>query len=254
MPPPEPRSRTVSPGRRSASAVGLPQPRDAATASFGRSATSWPAYRLDVITSPPPSSVPQPQALPQQPPSPAEARRAAFAYFSRTTNLMSAVSAISASPRPTMSMMRACRPPPGALPAVRRPPHPGDLFRVDRAASRAALGVQKSQQLSKRLGSRGVAEERPFPPHGHQSLVPELFEMVRQRGRRNVELGLDLAGHETVRMRREEKPQNAEPRLRPDRGEHVRVPGDVLDPGPRPRFAHRPRTPCEVAITFVFPI
>src|SRR5579859_2798380 len=99
MPPPDPRSSTVSPARSSASAVGLPQPKDAATASFGRSAISRPAYRLDVITSPPPPSVPQPQALPQQP-SPAEARRAAFAYFSRTTSLMSAASGISPPPRP----------------------------------------------------------------------------------------------------------------------------------------------------------
>ena len=36
MPPPEPRSSTVSPGRRSATATGLPQPRLARTAASGR--------------------------------------------------------------------------------------------------------------------------------------------------------------------------------------------------------------------------
>ena len=36
MPPPDPRSRTVSPGRSSATAVGTPQPRDASTAASGR--------------------------------------------------------------------------------------------------------------------------------------------------------------------------------------------------------------------------
>ena len=39
MPPPDPRSSTTSPGRRSARAVGLPQPRLAATASAGSGAS-----------------------------------------------------------------------------------------------------------------------------------------------------------------------------------------------------------------------
>ena len=50
MPPPEPRSSTVSPGWSSASAVGLPQPSEASTAAEGRSATSSTAYRSLVIT------------------------------------------------------------------------------------------------------------------------------------------------------------------------------------------------------------
>ena len=42
MPPPDPRSSTVSPSRRSASAVGLPQPSDASIASCGIS-DAWRA-------------------------------------------------------------------------------------------------------------------------------------------------------------------------------------------------------------------
>src|ERR1039458_8109895 len=45
MPPPEPRSRTTSPGFNSASAVGLPQPSEARTASGGRADTSSIEYR-----------------------------------------------------------------------------------------------------------------------------------------------------------------------------------------------------------------
>jgi hypothetical protein len=45
MPPPEPRSSTTSPARRSATAVGFPQPSDAATASVGSSSRSAVAYR-----------------------------------------------------------------------------------------------------------------------------------------------------------------------------------------------------------------
>src|SRR5512142_3439328 len=62
MPPPDPRSRTVSPGFSSTSAVGLPHPSDAATASRGSALVSASEYRSDVIGSPPPQGV-----GPQQP-------------------------------------------------------------------------------------------------------------------------------------------------------------------------------------------
>ena len=44
MPPPEPRSRTRSPSWRSATAIGLPQPRLASTAASGREARSLTSY------------------------------------------------------------------------------------------------------------------------------------------------------------------------------------------------------------------
>src|SRR6266508_5652509 len=44
MPPPEPRSRTISPGLSSASAVGLPQPSEARTAAVGSAPTSSIEY------------------------------------------------------------------------------------------------------------------------------------------------------------------------------------------------------------------
>src|SRR3974390_3203943 len=50
MPPPDPRSSTVSPGLSSARAVGFPQPSEASTAADGRSATSSTAYRSLVMT------------------------------------------------------------------------------------------------------------------------------------------------------------------------------------------------------------
>src|ERR1700730_16703166 len=43
MPPPQPRSSTVSPGRRSATATGLPQPRLTRTAPSGMAPTSGQA-------------------------------------------------------------------------------------------------------------------------------------------------------------------------------------------------------------------
>src|SRR5215207_6909559 len=49
MPPPLPRSRTVSPGSSEARAVGLPHPSEALTAASGITATSSVPYRLPVI-------------------------------------------------------------------------------------------------------------------------------------------------------------------------------------------------------------
>src|SRR5215471_385640 len=89
MPPPEPRSSTVSPDRSSASAVGLPQPSEAATASAGSEAVSPSVYRFDVIGSAA-ASVPQQAFVEQQEASPpATTFSAALPYLSFTTCLMS---------------------------------------------------------------------------------------------------------------------------------------------------------------------
>src|SRR6266540_3190134 len=86
MPPPEPRSSTVSPGFNSASAVGLPQPSEACNAVAGTSPASATSYRFEVIGSQQSSAL----RLPQQPlPSPERTRCAACPYFSRTTSFTS---------------------------------------------------------------------------------------------------------------------------------------------------------------------
>src|SRR5437762_1231668 len=83
IPPPEPRSSTVSPGASSASAVGLPQPRDAATAAFGSAAVSLASYSLEVTGS---HSDEPPQ---HEPPLPLTTLSATCPYFSFTICLMS---------------------------------------------------------------------------------------------------------------------------------------------------------------------
>src|ERR1017187_6718164 len=85
MPPPEPRSRTVSPGFNWARAVGLPQPRLARTAVSGSSASSAP-YRLPVIGSAQWASAGAPPQQELEPP--ATTRNAACPYFSLTTSVM----------------------------------------------------------------------------------------------------------------------------------------------------------------------
>src|SRR5450759_5452320 len=86
MPPPDPRSRTVSPGFNSASAVGLPQPSDAFSAASGTSPACPASYRLEVIGS---QQLVALGALLQHPLWPAVTRKAAWPYFSRTTSFTS---------------------------------------------------------------------------------------------------------------------------------------------------------------------
>src|SRR5262245_4998615 len=81
MPPPEPRSRTVSPGCIFASAVGLPQPSDAATASAGSAEVCDASYKSLVMGSQQLRSPPPQEATP-----PAATCLAAAPYFCFTTS------------------------------------------------------------------------------------------------------------------------------------------------------------------------
>src|SRR5579871_3469328 len=115
MPPPEPRSSTISPGWSCASAVGFPQPSDASTASRGSSPVCAALYRFDVIGS-------------QQEHPPESTARAACPYFSFTASLSSMV-------RSSFAQIY-------------------DRARLDGFVPRAALRIQKAQQFLQDLGMR----------------------------------------------------------------------------------------------------
>src|SRR6185295_7337386 len=66
IPPPDPRSNTVSPSSSVASAVGFPQPRDASTASTGSPAFCRSSYKSAVIGSHASVVAPQHPLDPQQ--------------------------------------------------------------------------------------------------------------------------------------------------------------------------------------------
>src|SRR5262245_30489412 len=85
IPPPEPRSSTVSPGFNVARAVGLPQPNDALRASSGICVAWSSSYRRDVMGS---GLSPHDVVLQQERP-PLRTRNAASPYFSLTASLMS---------------------------------------------------------------------------------------------------------------------------------------------------------------------
>src|SRR5208282_2476984 len=88
IPPPEPRSRTTSPGFNFANAVGFPHPNEASMASSGTCPACEESYRLDVIGS---QRKPLAAVAPQQLLPPDFTRNAAWPYFSLTTSLMSVV-------------------------------------------------------------------------------------------------------------------------------------------------------------------
>src|SRR5579885_2625462 len=146
MPPPDPRSRTISPGRSSASAVGLPQPKDALNASSGIPSTSAGSYRSEVIGSTQPSEL---GADPQHELLPVLARSAASLYFCLTVSLNSML-----------------------LPFAARL---YDSLRLNGMVASAALGVKKSEQFFKSSGICFVTQKSAFTPDRDQVLVFELL-------------------------------------------------------------------------------
>src|SRR5271165_3525258 len=85
MPPPDPKSSTISPGLSLASAVGFPQPSEANRASSGTCPICATSYRFEVIGS---QQSGLPGAAPQQLLPPLDTLSAACPYFSFTTSLI----------------------------------------------------------------------------------------------------------------------------------------------------------------------
>src|ERR1035438_9304716 len=162
MPPPEPRSRTVSPGISFASAVGLPQPREARRAASGTEPASPAPYRLEVIGSQPwmldAGLVPQ-----QAESSPIEARVAAAPYFPFTTSLMLS--------EPILSPSLCNR---------------DDVFWSDDSISGTALRIKEAEQFLQRIRIGAIPEVGSIPTYCDQILILELVEMMRKRRVRNL--------------------------------------------------------------------
>ena len=175
MPPPEPRSRTTSPGFNCASAVGFPHPSEASMASSGICPACEGSYRLEVI-----GSQPEPLAAvaPQQLLPPLFTRKRCLAIFFFDDFLMSVVLMV----RLLFAKLN-------------------DVLGFDRLVAGAALGVKELQQFLQRFGVGRVAQERALAAHIHQVFVFQLVQVMRKRGVRNVELFLDFAHDQPVGMR-----------------------------------------------------
>src|SRR6266850_3768718 len=136
IPPPEPRSRTVSPGLSIASAVGFPHPSDAFRASSGIWAACDSSYSCEVIGS---TDVPQQAVAPQQEFPSLRTRSAASPYFSFTT-----------------SRIFVLMVPP--LFAAK------NFVRLDGLIARAAFRIQKAEKLLQALCVSGIPKKRSFTP------------------------------------------------------------------------------------------
>jgi hypothetical protein len=99
----------------------------------------------------------------------------------------------------------------------------GDLRRFDGFVPGTTFGVKEPQQFLENGGVGSVAEERAFTPYADEFFVLELFQVMRQRGRRNFEFVLDLTDDHSVWMRGKQSPQDPQARLGAECGEHVRI-------------------------------
>src|SRR5262245_22380087 len=103
-----------------------------------------------------------------------------------------------------------------------------DLLRLDRAVSRAALRIQKAEQPFERVEICAIAQERLLPLDGHEILMAELLEVMRQGRSRHAGLRLDLVDDKAVGVSGEKEPHDSEPRLGAERREHIREAGNFL--------------------------
>src|SRR5262245_15110234 len=94
-------------------------------------------------------------------------------------------------------------------------------FRFHDVVPGAALCMYKPHEYLQRTCVRLVPEECSLAPHVHHTYMLQLFEMMRQRRIRNLELAADIANDQAVRMSREQQSHDSQPRLRTHRCKHV---------------------------------
>src|SRR5215831_1617402 len=75
-----------------------------------------------------------------------------------------------------------------------------NLFRGNDPIASAALGVQEAEKVLERAGVRAIPQERALAAHSDEAFVFEFVEVMRQCGVGNVQLGLDLADDEALRL------------------------------------------------------
>src|SRR5216684_3155862 len=208
IPPPEPRSSTVSPGLSFARAVGLPHPSEASIASSGICWACDSSQRFDVIGS---QESPSAGAAPQQLLPPLLTRKAACPYFSFTTSLM-LISAISRLASGMVALLFT---------------ELDEVLRLKRLVAGAALGIKKLQNFAQRFSVGGVVQKRALALDLNELFILELVEMVRKRGAGDLELVLNFADHQPLRMRGKQQLHDPQARFGAHGRKHVGVAGNA---------------------------
>jgi hypothetical protein len=89
------------------------------------------------------------------------------------------------------------------------------------ARARAAFFIEKIQDFSQRVGVRGIPKISAFSADIDEADLLQLFEVVGERGSRDTEFILELAGDHSGRVSGEEQAENLEARFGAESGEAV---------------------------------
>jgi hypothetical protein len=108
------------------------------------------------------------------------------------------------------------------------PANLNDLLGLHGFVASATFGIQKLEKFLQRVGVCGIAEKSAFSLNMHQVLRFELVKMMREGGVWNLQLFLNLADDQTLRVGGQQQLHDSESRLGPHGGEHVSVLGDLL--------------------------
>jgi hypothetical protein len=92
----------------------------------------------------------------------------------------------------------------------------------------AAFRVKKLQQFLQSVSVRRIAQERTLALDLHESFILKFVQVMGQRGIWDVQLGLDLADGQAVRMSGQQQLHNAQSWFRANRREHIGISSHLL--------------------------
>src|ERR1700730_15832598 len=93
--------------------------------------------------------------------------------------------------------------------------------------ARAAFGIEEAEKILEGVGVGAIPEVGAFATHGDEVFVFELVEVVRERGIRDVDLGLNITDDHAFGFGAHQKLHDAEARFGAHGGEHVGETGDL---------------------------
>jgi len=93
-------------------------------------------------------------------------------------------------------------------------------------AARAACLIKKAKHFAQRIGIRGVPQKCSDAPYIDQADLFQFFQVMRKRGRWNLQLFLHFSRDHSGWVSGKQQPQNGQPRFGAERGKAVRRAGD----------------------------
>jgi hypothetical protein len=103
-----------------------------------------------------------------------------------------------------------------------------DVTRLYSLIPSAAFRVKELQQFLQRVSVRRIAQERALALDLHKSFILKFVQVMGQRGIWDVQLGLNLADSQAVRMSGQQQLHNPQSWFRANRREHISVSSHLL--------------------------